>query len=437
MTTQPPDAFCRRQLLGSSVALAGWLASGCDRQQKPSPSSAATSPSSTVPLRVALVGEARDRETITRAWEAITNQPLDISLIALDRSSPDGIWNALRGQATQTDVVILPLLAVPQAVDQEFLVPLGGAEFEAADQSSGAILSAVKNGAARYGGDSYAIPLGAAQPWLLSTQEVDPVDSWQDYDSLVERWEGAASEPTAPGWAAAMFLWRSAAERDWLFGRDHLEPLVESESYVRSLQQMVQTCSRYQIKSQSPQQIWEGVASSKLSGGIGFPELRSELDGIVVISPLPGMTDSSRVLLDPFSPVIALASSCRQSAAAKRFILWISGGEGSQAVRRQVRGMTDTRALPDSAPSSGASRSDYDLLLRRRLSSPVTMPTLQLLAAGEYYGVLDRQVIQALDEKISPADALAQVAKEWQAITELIGEEKQSGVWRRAQGMRG
>jgi hypothetical protein len=99
--------------------------------------------------------------------------------------------------------------------------------------------------------------------------------------------------------------------------------------------------------------------------------------------------------------------------------------------------MTDTRALPGAAQSSEASRSDYDLQLRQRLSSPVTMPTLQLLAAGEYYEALDRHVIRALAEEVSPAEALAQVAKEWQAITELIGEEKQSGVWRRAQGMRG
>ena len=212
---------------------------------------------------------------------------------------------------------------------------------------------------------------------------------------------------------------------------------MRAESYVASLEQMVKTCSRYQTKDQTPQEVWDGVSSSKLRGGIGFPELRSSLDGALMLSELPGASDSSRVLLDPFSPVVALASSCRQSAAAKRFMIWISGGEGSQAMRRQVRGMTDTRAAQGSLESSGASRSDYDLQLRETLSRPVTMPTLQLLSGGEYYAVLDREVIRALKGEVSPEEALAEVAAQWQAIAERIGVEEQLSVWRRAQGMRG
>lgn len=438
MTTQEPVVLNRRRLLGSSAILAAWVAAGCDRQEvaKSTAESSSTSRSS-VPLRVTLVGEPQDAETITRAWAAITEQPLGITVIPLDRSQPEGLAQAALADAGQGDVLIVPLGLVAELIDQGLVIPLSGAEFEEADQTLGPIISAVKNGAARYGGETYAVPLGASLPFLLASEELETVESWQAYDQLVERWEGAAAEPTAPGWAAAMFLWRSAAERNWLFGRDSLEPLLESESYVRSLEQMVQTCSRYQVKSQTPQQVWDGVASSKLRVGIGFPERRSTLEGIVMISDLPGTTDASRVLLDSFSPVVAMAASCRQSAVAKRFMIWLSGGEGSQSVRRQVRGMTDTRVeLAGNFSPQGVSSSNYDLQLLERLSSPVTMPTLQLLGSGEYYRVLDQQVVRALNQELAPAEALAEVADRWQSITERVGIESQLRVWRRAQGFR-
>jgi ABC-type glycerol-3-phosphate transport system substrate-binding protein len=134
-----------------------------------------------------------------------------------------------------------------------------------------------------------------------------------------------------------------------------------------------------------------------------------------------------------------LSANCRQSAAAKRFIGWISGGEGGQTVRQQISGMTDIRkATPSSGQSDPVSggTGGYDSWLADRLRSPLTLPTVQLLRAGEYYQALDSQVRRALDGQITPADALSQVAKQWQATTEKVGLKKQLRAWRRAQGMR-
>jgi hypothetical protein len=273
---------------------------------------------------------------------------------------------------------------------------------------------------------------------LLSAEEIEGAESWEAYDRLVEGWSGAASEPTAPGWAGSMFLWRCAAERQWLFERDSFQPLIASESYLRALELMVQTCSRYQRQQQSPQQVWDGVKSAELRGGIGFPELRTdEQDGVMFLHSLPGQIEGSRVLLDLFSPVAAIAASCRQTAVAKQFMLWLSGGEGSQSVRRQIRAMNDVRQLEVAGSATSGSIASYDQRLRERLNNVVTMPTLQLLEAGEYYGVLDRQVIRALNKETSAQEALEAVAQQWQAITDRVGSETQLRVWRQAQGMRG
>ncbi len=382
-----------------------------------------------------MVGDPEALEVITRGWDTVAEHPVDIDLIPLDRSKPEKLAEQVIAAAEQTDVLMLPLVLTAEVIQRELVVPLSGETFETADQTLGAILPAVRNGAARFAGETYTIPLGAPLPFLLSVEELESVDSWQAYDRLVQSWDGEAAEPTAPGWAGAMWLWRSAAERNWLFDREYLEPLVDTEPYVRSLEQMVQTCSRYKTKGLTPQQLWQRVTASGLRGGIGFPEIRSEVEGSVIIAELPGTSDGSRVLFDPFSPVVLLASSCRQSAVAKRFMTWMSGGEGSRTVRREVRGMTDTRV--DLASSSSTEGSNYDRRLAGRLESPVTMPTLQLLGGCDYYAVLDEQVIRAINEEISPSEALAETAEQWRAITDRVGTKDQRRVWRRAQGMRG
>ena len=90
--------------------------------------------------------------------------------------------------------------------------------------------------------------------------------------------------------------------------------------------------------------------------------------------------------------------------------------------------------LPSDAISAGTS--SFGQWLATRLSSPITMPTLQLLHAGDYYAALDSQVVRALDGEVTPEQALAEVARRWQATTEQVGVEKQLRAWRRAQGMR-
>ncbi len=235
-----------------------------------------------------------------------------------------------------------------------------------------------------------------------------------------------------------MFMWRAASEKNWLFDREDLHPLIETEPYVEALDLMVRTHAKYRDKQQAPGVIWSAVKSGELRGGIGFPRSAMESNAEFQIGDLPGVTDLSRLLLDPYSPVGSLSVNCRQTAVSKRFVGWISGGEGSETVRREVSGMTTTRGAQaggaEVSPNSQANA--YDEWLATRLDSPVTLPTLQILRAGDYYAALDAEVARALAGEATPAQALAEVAKQWRATTKEVGTEKQLRVWRRVQGMR-
>jgi hypothetical protein len=438
--TQDLNQLNRRHLLVGSATWAVGATLGCRHEEEPV--AAATEERQDVPLRLALAGTEQDAESIQRGWGAVTEQPIDIQPIKMDRGDAGTLSDAILTAAKNSDLIIYPLAWVAQASAAEVVVALSDDEFEAIDQESGSLFPALRSGAARYADQYLAVPLGAALPALLwgvdDAESGQPaIESWQAYDDAVSKvWNGMASEPSAPGWAGAMFLWRAASAKSWLFSREDLRPLVDQEPYIESLDLMVRTHARYQMKRQTPDQVWSAVNSGELKGGIGFPGVRTEVQREFQIGNMPGVNELSKVLLDPFSPVISLSANCRQSTVAKRFIGWISGGEGSPTIRQQVAGMTEIResANRENDAYAGGPNS-YNHWLATRLSSPVTIPNLQLLQAGDYYAALDQHVGRALAGDAKPREALAAVAKQWQATSEHVGIDKQLRAWRRAQGI--
>jgi hypothetical protein len=290
---------------------------------------------------------------------------------------------------------------------------------------------------ARFAGSYVNAPLGSLQPSLITIEPTDELTDWQQYHQWVESLQGAAAEPLADGWAGAMFLWRAASEIEsgWLFARQDLQPQIDALPYQKVLSQMRDTARLYKPGRLSPQQIWSQLKSGALKGGLGFAfaDEIGDVDLSFSDPPDPGL---DQLAMDPFSPVASLSSQSRQTAASKRFIRWLSGGEGRDSVRREIAGMTVTRTTrTDGASVSASAGQRYDAWLRRRLQTPVTVPTLQLLAADDYYAALDRQVIRCLQGEIEVVDALATLANEWQAIADRVGMKKQRRVWRQAQGM--
>jgi ABC-type glycerol-3-phosphate transport system substrate-binding protein len=427
----------RRRLLVGSAAMAMGAVVGCRQQSETS--AEPTPERSDVPLRIALVGSDPDAQSIRRGWGAVTEQPLEIQVIELNRADSGALAEAVSTAVEVNDVVIYPRTLVAQLAGAAAIVALSSDDSEQIKEACGPLFPALRSGE-RYAGAFFAMPLGAQQPALLSRQNAVAVASWEDYDDLIEQeWDSMASEPTAPGWAGVMFLWRTAVSKQWLFDRETLQPLIDNESYIESLQRMVRAHSRYKAKHQTPGQIWSAVQAGELQGGIGFPQGVIDGESEIQIADLPATAESSKVLLDPFSPVISLSSNCRQSAAAKRFIQWIGGGVGSDSVRQQAAGMTAIRmssAVSTSGDSISGSVTSYNQWLAARLSSPITIPTLQILRGSQYYTALDAQVIRALNGEATPEQALAEVSKRWQATTDSVGLDIQLRAWRRAQGMR-
>ncbi|MCG8650435.1 MAG: hypothetical protein MI861_11425 [Pirellulales bacterium] len=436
MPPLPPAApASRRQVLVAGAGALTSIALGCRRDPAELPREAAALRTD-VPLRIVLCGTEADRDAIARAWGAVTPQTLDTTLVKYKRNQTDGLIDQLVQHSEKSDVLIYPLLAVAELSSRELLVDFSKAEFETTEQNDGPFHVALRNGMSRFGNRYVGLPVGANQPAVLSAESIDPLESWRDYHDWVGSLGGAAAEPLADGWAGAMFLWRAAStvDRGWLFDRQKLSPQIDSEPYHQVLAQMRDTAKTYVSKRSTPQEIWSNLLSGQLRGGIGLSIEDDSEEVRLAWNDLPNES-IPRVLPDPFSPLASMSQRCRQSAASKRFMRWLSGGDGSEIVHRQVLDMSATRVSNDAAETSSQAVDERSRWLRRHLATPNTLPTLQLLSAGQYYTALDRQIVGCLEGKSSPQEALAAIEKQWQDISDQVGLEKQQRVWRQAFGM--
>ena len=424
-----------RLLAAGSV---GTALPGCHGKQPSETSVAVEQPAtSDVPLQVTLVGNQDDGQLMDRAWQSVASQSLDVQAVALDRADARGAIGQLPSLAKKSDLLIYPLCGVSDLYDAEVIQPIREEDFTAADDELGQMFVALRNGVASYAGELVGLPLGAKLPALVTAEAADSLSTWDEYASWIGDVNGLAAEPLVAGWAGQMFLWRVATvlESGWLFERDGMKPLIDGEVYVEVLNQMKKASDRYQGDRATPAQIWAGIQSGKLRGGICFQVGMGEEQVSVV--DLPGPQSSRRVLFDPFLPMISLSSFSRQSRLSKRFSTWLSGGDGSDSLRRQISWITSVRE--PRAESGGAQQqaSPYAQWLNGRLEMLITLPALQLRSGADYYHQLDRQVLRCLDGEATAEEALASVAAAWRELNESVGIAKQERAWRRAQGMRG
>jgi ABC-type glycerol-3-phosphate transport system substrate-binding protein len=472
-----PHPLPRREFLIVSAATGLVGMAGC-RPAEPPPAPVATRVD--VPLRLLLCGSEAGAEALRRAWGGISDQPLAIERISAgDAASPAETPAAAAGSLGErlvdafqrNDVGIVPCGCVPELHARSAIVPLGN-DLLTAVAESGEWLGAVDAALVRWAGKPIGIPLGMPQPALLINEGVStaaistasPPQDWSEYLAAARELAKevgdqaelpAVAEPLAGGDAAKTFLWRvhDADPAAWLFDRETFVPALATEPYVRALESLKSCAELYGNRRLTAGEVWDGVANGSIRMAIGWPGVIADqprvtrLESVWVGTPprdQAAATDTARtsasnanwpVLPDADSPLGLIGSRCRQTAAAKRFLIWVSGGEGSELIQGVLPGMTVSRVAQD-RESSAAAPDAYQRFLLERLATLQVRPALRLLGYDRYLQALDDAVLACLDGKLSARDALTEAASRWQALTLEYGPEDQAKAWRFAQGLR-
>lgn len=460
-----------------AVGLSGLV--GCRRDQ---PVLEPVGNRSDVPLRLLVCGPASAAEAIRIAWGGVAEQPLAIEVLSPDGEAPgrepaadglpvDGFSERVVEATLRNDVALIPASLLPDLSAAGALATAGNDLLEAAAEL-GPLLTSIDVSLARWAGKPVGIPLGLPQPALLVSEasgEViltneQPPEDWSQFAELArdlnsrltpsDGWPVVA-EPLAAGDAAKAFLWRAndADPNVWLFDREGFQPVVSQATYVAALEALRECAELYGDRRLTAGEVWSGVANGAIRLAIGWPGLDAETARVTPLERVwvgrPPVTKSAvatepgagvaragdrMVLPDPDAVLGAIGTRCRQTAVAKRFLVWLAGGEGSEPVRRAVPGMTVTRTL-EREPAASAT-DPYDRYLADRLESLQVRPMLRLRGARRYWQILDRAVLDCLDGNQSASEALASVANQWEALTEQYGREEQAKAWRHAQGLR-
>ncbi|WP_404306430.1 ABC transporter substrate-binding protein [Neorhodopirellula lusitana] len=470
-----PETIQRRSWLAGAVSLVAFA--GCKPDSSGGSDSAGSAGGESrrqVPLRVVWVGSDAEADILRRTWQSISEQPLDLRLVTPPQSAPEGEASKVVEMAAKADVVVYPLMWMAEMIGEKRLMPL----LSSSEQDSiGDVVSSDSGNASRrngmpaslkvatsFAGEQRAIPLGGHLPAMLLSESVAEQDgdaslkTWAAYREFAKQHDGKCAEPTAKGWAAAMYLWRLSTSLDatWLFDRETMRPLLDEPNYVAVLEEMAETVklnpSLVKSDGLSPGQVYQSIASGELVGGIGFPQLETEQsagsDAVSAVSILSlpsgtiaiserddlslGKVDLRRSMMNPFMLVGSLAASCRQTAAADRFLQWLAGGQGSEPIYRNIGSIVNTQT--QAGDDESGTVDGYQAWLRKELSDPNVVPTLQLLGAAEYYRVLDEGVRACVHGDRPAKQVCAEISEAWRKLNLKHDLPTQMRSWRRAQG---
>lgn len=477
MKTQPeafrssndsPDvaSIDRREWLATTAAMIGLGSIGCAPESKPQTTQFSTT--TDVPLRVVWTGTTDEADVLRRTWQSISEQPLDIRLTASPqfafadtsgKSDASKDPDTLVAMAAKADVVVYPLTMMAELVGEKRLMPLltpdapFDEEFDLFSPDPRDTIPAGLRVATSFAGQRRAVPLGGHLPALLLGESVETeIHSWEAYYDASKASDGKFAEPTSPGWAAAMYLWRlcSSLDATWLFDRETLRPLIDDPEYVAVMRQMADTVGlSAKQDARSPEQIYAAVASGELDGGIGFPQLTNAegTGGGITFADLPSGTiryaeqddslddhaDRRRTMMNPFMLVGSMAASCRQTTAADQFLKWLSGGQGSEPLYRNLDCFVDTKTSSVIGPSDA--NSGYRVWLKTQLTNPGVVPGLQLMSSPQYYRILDEAVRRCVHGDAPAATVCAEVVARWMELHRQNDLPSQQRSWQRAQGI--
>jgi hypothetical protein len=231
-----------------------------------------------------------------------------------------------------------------------------------------------------------------------------------------------------------------------LFRFDTMAPLIDQPPYVRALEELVGAAKsgRFSDERMTPADVFTALRAGRCAMALTWATSNIDdssagaNDAAIRFALLPGARQAYRFATKTWEergidetihvPLLAasgrMAAACSASSDARRaqgFVIWLSGREVSQQAGPHSTAATLFRR--GQIPTSGRWTDSLPPETSRQYAETVG-PSLSLPGRLEYLAALDEAVHQAIDGKPA-ADALADAAKKWAAITEKLGLESQ------------
>ncbi len=423
---------------------------GCESNSKKIAESAqATTPAtSNVPLRLWIVGQVSDPSLVERAWLTGSDQKLEIRILTVEEYLSEKTCNC--------DVAMYPSRLLGEMIDRKWLTKLPSS-LVGADAETQPVLSAWARQVS-YGGDVWAVPLGATIPVAIVSQSAaEAITEGADWDGLLKiidanpilakKSDRAKIDRTKVDRAALVdrflaivgSLSQRSPDYGLLFDLQKMKPRLTEPEFVRAaeiLLNLSQQTSDPETAVQSviseSSQAWTWInAQTKPAVTIVSPALLNasamKLTGCKAIR-----VPAQSIGWNTGSGLIAsLSTSCRQSARATALLNWLKQNETRNSLSPLIIGVDAVSPTAGSDSSAWQARS-----IAAEQATNVKIPSeLRLPRAEEYRNVLTDKLIMILTGDKPIAEALSEASAAWQTITDDRGRELQRNDYEKSLGL--
>jgi multiple sugar transport system substrate-binding protein len=289
--------------------------------------------------------------------------------------------------------------------------------------------------------------------YLLTRHEFDrdlaPPETWEEYNEIARFFRRpdqdmfGAADLVADGWAFWWWQLRYASQEapNAYYFDDDMTPLIDGPSGIRAMELLVEL--RDYMPRDLPGWDWthtyqlfaDGQAAQKPAFGalakfVNDPSV-SDVVGQFSDAPMPGTMVNGELIrrsIFAFGNSLAVWAHSEHPEQAYLFAQWITSPEMSARMTAQP-GFSEPYRLTDVHDEAVRELYTPSVMDNWIDVVEITAPEIMLRGAQEYGAALDRNVMAAFVGSISPEEAMANTAREWNDTTDRLGREEQAEAW--------
>ncbi|MFV1964368.1 MAG: ABC transporter substrate-binding protein [Pirellulaceae bacterium] len=484
-----PNASKLKGYVALGFVLVFLSAAGChSKSQQETPDDAANA-TDLAPLRLLVIDDPEMATAIQREWLARAGREVVMRNLTT-RQLLDG-----KSSRLGADVVVYPSGLIGHLATRGLIEPLRVESVMSSPPGSQDVFELSRLREARWGRETFAVPLGSPQLTLLYRADVFQKHglivpaTWDEYRTLVERladlqqkgmlfggdggsWN-AVIEPLGPGWAGQVLLARAASyakhrsQFSALFEYRTMKPLITGPAWTRAMGDLHRIADDLpsRVKSFAPSDVRSEFLSGRCAMAMTWPSRADDRSkGLaeealqIGVAELPGSTaaynyrsqqwenrgDAAQqhvTLLGVSGRLGSVTRECRQTHEAVNMLTWISGELSSQICPESQRTtlfreshLGQATLWVDSQFTQQAATS-YGEVVQQAMSRPGWLCSVRIPGRHRYLAALDKAVHAVLDGEASSEEALAAAAQTWEETTESLGRDKQREAYMRSIGL--
>ncbi|MGL4512969.1 MAG: hypothetical protein ACRCT8_07735, partial [Lacipirellulaceae bacterium] len=414
---------------GVAVALAVAAALGCgaDKAAPPAEGTSLSPAGGSVTLRLGVVSDPALQRAIDRLrGEWAERGAGAFETIAIDGATPEALAGA------KVDACVFPSLDLAVLCEGGALRPVRPGVLDDEELNWDDVAPLVREREAVYGGVVMALPLGSATPLLLGVPDAPGVSVPSGDVELAL---------TLLAWAAPHAVHPSTVAT--LFDDVSMSPRLASPPFERALDELASAVD----------------AANGATRGVCWPSRDQMLVGreryAIEVASLPNAVEAYNPIAAAWEPtevpatlvgsrgtLLGVTSRSRNAAATFRLAAWVAGVENSATLSIASSNVAVCRASLAGQPDRWVALSDRDDLSRgfanrnlAALRAERWLPVPRLPGGREYLAALGAAVRERLDGDATSAEVLAAATRDWEAITDELGRERQRLAYLRSVGL--